>query len=60
MNEDGETKSNKIIDEMIAKDGERCPLFEEFSMDGEVENYLNRLTVAMQTTLKLEMQKAAI
>jgi dynein heavy chain len=61
MEEDGDgnqVKSNKIVNEMIAKDGEKCPLSEEFEMGGEVENYLNRLTVAMQTTLKLVMQKA--
>ena len=30
---------------MIAKDGEVVPLFDDFEMDGEVENWLNVLTV---------------
>ena len=40
---------------MIAKDGERMPLFEEFDLEGEVERYLNGLTEAM--TLREKMRR---
>ena len=40
-NEDG-TTSDKVVDTMIAKDGEEVPLHEQFTMEGEVETYLNR------------------
>ena len=43
---------------MVAKDHETCPLSEPFTMVGEVENYLNQLTVAMQQSLKILMQEA--
>ncbi len=44
--------SSKTVDRMIAKDGEEVGLHENFTMEGEVENYLNRLTVAMQQSLR--------
>jgi len=50
--------SLKTVDEMIAKDGERVPLYESFTMEGEVENYLNNLTVAMQKSLKIILSDA--
>jgi dynein heavy chain len=49
--EDG-TTSDKVTDTMIAKDGERVALAEPFTMEGEVEGYLNRLTDAMIVSLK--------
>jgi len=52
------TKSDKITDTMIAKDGEKVPLAEHFAMEGEVESYLNRLTEAMQNSLKLLLSDA--
>ena len=50
--------SNKCVDEMIAKDGERVALVRQFSMDGEVENYLNGLTSVMQDSLKYILSDA--
>ena len=55
--ESGEV-STKTVDEMIAKDGERVPLSEPFTMEGEVENYLNNLTLSMQTSLKTILSEA--
>lgn len=55
--EDG-TKSDKIVDAMIAKDGEKVPLHEHFTMEGEVEAYLNRLTESMRKSLKLILSDA--
>ena len=49
-------KNIKLANEMIAKDKERLMLSEEFSLEGEVEKYLNNLTEAMRLTLKLKMQ----
>jgi dynein heavy chain len=49
-------KNIKLADEMIAKDKERLKLFEPFALEGEVERYLNNLTEAMRTTLKIKMQ----
>lgn len=51
-------ESCKTVDQMIAKDGERVPLSEPFTMEGEVENYLNSLTEAMQTSLKVILEDA--
>jgi len=45
--------SNKTVNRMIAKDREECPMVENFTMEGEVENYLNALTLAMQHSLKV-------
>ena len=42
---------------MIAKDGERMMLYEEFELEGEVERYLNNLTEAMRMTLRDMMGK---
>ena len=56
-NEDG-TKSDKIVDTMIAKDGEEVPLYEQFTMEGEVEAYLNRLTESMRQSLKVILSNA--
>ncbi len=50
--------SSKTVDSMIAKDGERVGLSEEFTMEGEVENYLNRLTAAMQQSLRIILSDA--
>ena len=36
---------------------ERIPMHEPFTMEGEVELYLNRLTDAMQITLRHQMLK---
>jgi dynein heavy chain len=49
--EDG-VQSTKTVDCMIAKDREEVMLSAEFTMEGEVENYLNKLTDVMVTTLK--------
>ena len=38
---------------MIAKDGEEAPLHEPFTMEGEVEAYLNRLTESMRKSLEI-------
>jgi len=55
---DAEGKKNiKLAEEMIAKDGERIKLSENFPLEGEVERYLNNLTEAMRITLKLKMQE---
>jgi dynein heavy chain len=53
-NEDG-TDNIKRANEMIAKDGERVLLIEEFALEGEVERYLTNLTEAMRNTLKEKM-----
>ena len=50
-------QENKRAHEMIAKDGERMPLFEEFDLEGEVERYLNGLTEAMRLTLREKMRE---
>lgn len=55
--ESGEV-SSKTVDEMIAKDGERVPLSEPFTMEGEVESYLNNLTLSMQKSLKVILSEA--
>ena len=44
--------SDKTTSLMIAKDGEEVLLSELFTMEGEVESYLNQLTLAMQNSLK--------
>ena len=49
------TTSNKIVNEMTAKDGERLMLSANFTLEGEIERYLNNLTEAMRDTLKIEM-----
>ena len=43
---------------MIAKDGEKDSLCSPFTMEGEVESYLNRITGAMQPSLKLILSEA--
>lgn len=43
---------------MIAKDGERVPFHELFSMNGAVETWLTRLVKWMQTTLILVLDDA--
>ena len=55
--EDG-TTSEKTTDTMIAKDGEKVSLHDQFTMEGEVENYLNRLTAVMQHSLKIILSDA--
>ena len=55
--EDGK-KSDKTVSKMIAKDGEEVPLHEHFTMDGEVEAYLNRLTESMRKSLKAILSDA--
>ena len=57
VDEDGKT-SDKIVDTMIAKDGEEVKLHENFAMEGEVEGYLNRLTEAMRKSLKVILSDA--
>lgn len=54
VEKDGVT-STKVVNEMIAKDKERLMMFEEFTMEGEVERYLNNLTEAMRYTLKMKL-----
>jgi dynein heavy chain len=54
VEKDGVT-STKVVNEMIAKDKERLMMFEEFTMEGEVETYLNNLTEAMRYTLKMKL-----
>jgi len=49
-------KSKRCVNEMIAKDGELIPMVEDFTMEGEVEVYLNKLTDIMQRTLKHVME----
>eukprot|EP00804_Cyclotella_cryptica_P025500 CCRYP_012000-RA/>CCRYP_012000-RA protein AED:0.01 eAED:0.01 QI:1390/1/1/1/1/1/4/5322/2834 len=51
-------QSDKIVDTMIAKDGEEVPLHENFVMEGEVEGYLNRLTESMRKSLKVILSDA--
>jgi dynein heavy chain len=51
-------KSTKTVDLMIAKDKETTPLEAPFTMEGEVEKYLNQLTEAMQRSLKSLMSDA--
>jgi dynein heavy chain len=48
----------KLVNEMTAKDGETLMMFEEFSLEGEVETYLNNLTEAMRVTLRHKLQEA--
>jgi len=48
-------KSNKIVNEMVAKDKERLMMHEPFALEGEVERYLNNLTEAMRYTLKMKL-----
>ena len=55
--EDGST-SDKVVDTMVAKDGEEVPLHEQFTMEGEVETYLNKLTECMRRSLKVILQDA--
>lgn len=55
--EDG-SQSDKTVNTMIAKDGEEVPLYEDFTMEGEVEAYLNRLTEAMRKSLKVILSDA--
>merc|ERR1711871_46007 len=43
---------------MVAKDGERIPMPEKFHMIGAVEDWLNKLTVAMQETLMSQLNDA--
>ncbi|CAB1116950.1 unnamed protein product [Ectocarpus sp. CCAP 1310/34] len=52
--EDG-TTSSKTVNEMVAKDREHVKTFEDFTMEGEVEGYLNRLSEMMVMTLKLRL-----
>eukprot|EP00903_Cladosiphon_okamuranus_P006208 g6103.t2 len=52
--EDG-TTSPKTVNEMVAKDREHLKMFEDFTMEGEVEGYLNRLSEMMVMTLKLRL-----
>ncbi|CAN0161161.1 unnamed protein product [Scytosiphon promiscuus] len=52
--EDG-TTSSKTVNEMVAKDREHLKTFEDFTMEGEVEGYLNRLSEMMVMTLKLRL-----
>ena len=49
--------SMTTTDKMVAKDREVVPLVELFSMEGEVEGYLNRLTDMMMLTLRNIMNK---
>jgi dynein heavy chain len=51
------TENTKLAIEMVAKDKERLMLSEPFSLEGEVERYLNNLTEAMRTTLRLKMSE---
>ena len=55
--ENGEKSKNTVYC-MIAKDGETASLAEHFKMEGEVENYLNQLTCAMQKALKVRLSDA--
>ena len=54
--DDKGVQNSKLANEMIAKDGERMMLNEEFSLEGEIERYLNNLTEAMRDTLKESMR----
>ncbi|KAL7489135.1 hypothetical protein ACHAW6_014715 [Cyclotella cf. meneghiniana] len=51
-------QSNKIVDTMIAKDGEEVRLHENFVIEGEVEGYLNRLTESMRKSLQVILSDA--
>ena len=55
--EDG-TPSDRTADTMVAKDGEEVPLHEPFTMEGEVEAYLNRLTESMRQSLRVILSDA--
>lgn len=50
--------SSTAVHEMISKDGERVALHKTFTMSGEVERYLNSLTVVMQDSLKTILSDA--
>lgn len=55
VKDDKGVENTKLANEMVAKDKERLMLSEPFPLEGEVERYLNNLTEAMKTTLKIEM-----
>jgi len=48
-------ESNKTADVMIAKDREQIRMHSPFTMEGEVEVYLNKLTAAMMHTLRHQL-----
>jgi dynein heavy chain len=54
QNDDGSTSST-VVDTMVEEDGERVALAESFTMEGEVEIYLNQLTLAMMRALKIKL-----
>ena len=51
-------RSQRTVDAMIAKDGEEIELAQPFTMEGELEHYLNELTEAMRTCLKSHLSTA--
>ena len=53
---EGQPDSIKTVDKMVAKDREVVPLYEPFTMEGEVEGYLNKLTDMMMLTLKKKLE----
>lgn len=50
------TLSTKTVDTMVAKDKECVALYERFTMEGEVEQYLNRLTDVVADTLRHKLE----
>jgi dynein heavy chain, axonemal len=54
---EGEPDSIKTVDKMVAKDREVVALAEPFTMEGEVEGYLNKLTDMMMLTLKQKLNE---
>ena len=46
------TQLSNIINGMVAKDGEKVTFPERFTLEGQVENYLNDLVGVMQNCLK--------
>lgn len=50
------TLSNRTVDTMVAKDKECVSLHSPFTMQGEVENYLNQLTEVVAETLRDKLE----
>ena len=50
------TLSTRTVDTMVAKDKECVALYSPFTMEGEVENYLNQLTEVVAETLRYKLE----
>ena len=58
MREDSNGKEIKVAHSMVAKDGETVPFLEDCNLDGQVENWLHRLMLAMRVTIRNEFDKS--